>query len=46
MAQHRGVAPGCPGRTHRRQQRHPRLVFEHDQRVLAPAVFSVAASAT
>ena len=39
MFEHWRVASGGPGRPHRRQQGHPRLVFKHNQRVLAPCPF-------
>ena len=32
VAQHRGVAPRCPGRSHRREERDPRFVLEDDPR--------------
>ena len=45
MVQDWRVAAWRPGRPHRWQQGHARLVLEHDQRVLAPCPFSVAATA-
>ena len=39
MAQYRRLPSRRPRRAYRRQQRHARLVLEHDQRVLAPGCF-------
>src|SRR6266852_3483145 len=39
VPQHGRLASGCPGGSHRRQQRHARLVLKHQQRVLALCPF-------